>query len=456
MTCISAALIKASRPFLEREAPRYTSYPSAQYFEPLGPTAYGSWLGTLDPTEPVGLYLHVPYCEDMCWFCGCNTKATHRRLPVAGYVDTLIAEIALVGRKLNLPPVLHSIHFGGGSPTLLTPEDLERIFAAIETTFRRTAATEVSIEIDPRRLTVEKADAYAALGFNRASLGVQDTDPEVMHAVNREQPYAVVRAAADMLRARGIDALNVDVMYGLPRQTRATIAQTLRDVVSLQPDRISFFSYAHLPALKKHQRLIDGALLPGTEAKAASYLQIVEALSLAGYVAIGIDHFAKPTDDLARCLRERTMRRNFQGYSTLPNDLLIGIGASAIGETHHGIAQNVTASHQYRHAITAGSLATARGWRFTYEDRMRRDVIRDLMCYFAADTGVIAQRHGYPADYLDLELDLLAPYEEAGLVTIDRRKVTFHSPLRMLVRPVAAAFDAYAARRPEQRYSKVA
>jgi oxygen-independent coproporphyrinogen-3 oxidase len=456
MTSIPAALIKASRSFLEREAPRYTSYPSAQYFEPLGASSYRSWLGALDPAEPVGLYIHVPYCEEMCWFCGCNTKATHRRLPVAGYVDTLIAEIGLLARRMNLPLPLHSIHFGGGSPTLLTPDDLERIFAAIETAFRRTAQTEVSIEVDPRRLTPEKADVYAALGFNRASLGIQDTDPNVMRAVNREQPFAVVRAAADMLRARGIHALNVDMMYGLPHQTPQTIGQTLRDIVDIAPDRIAFFSYAHLPHLKKHQRLIDAASLPGTEAKAASYLQIVEALSLAGFVAIGIDHFAKPTDDLARCLRRHMLRRNFQGYSALPNDLLIGIGASAIGELDHGIVQNATASNQYRHAIAAGSLATARGWRFTYEDRMRRDVIRDLMCYFSADTGLIAERHGYPADYLDLELGRLAPFQEAGLVTIARRKVTFHSPLRMLVRPVAAAFDAYAARSPEQRYSKVA
>jgi oxygen-independent coproporphyrinogen-3 oxidase len=456
MTSIPAALIKASRGFLEREAPRYTSYPSAQYFEPLGLVPYRSWLGGLDPSEAVGLYVHVPYCEEMCWFCGCNTKATHRRLPVAAYVDTLIAEIGLLGRRLMRPLPLHSIHFGGGSPTLLTPEDLERIFAVIETTFRRTERTEVSIEIDPRRLTPEKADAYAALGFNRASLGIQDTDAEVMRTVNREQPFAVVRAAADMLRTRGIGALNVDLMYGLPRQTAETIAQTLRDVIDIAPDRIAFFSYAHLPHLKKHQRLIDAALLPGTEAKAASYLQIVEALSLAGFVAIGIDHFAKPTDDLARALRQHTLRRNFQGYSALPNDLLIGLGASAIGELDHGIVQNATASHQYRHAIAAGSLATARGWRFTYEDRMRRDVIRDLMCYLSVDTGLIAERHGYPVDYLDLELGLLAPFVDAGLITIARRRVTFHSPLRMLIRPVAAAFDTYAVRCPEQRYSKVA
>ncbi len=443
-------------PLLEREAPRYTSYPSAHHFTTITPDQESGWLHTLPVGERVGLYLHVPFCEEMCWFCGCNTKATHRRAPVEGYVGALIADIrnkaALAPRGLKL----HSIHFGGGSPTMLSESEMTQIMAAIDSAFMRDATTEVSIEIDPRRLTPEKAALYGALGFNRASLGVQDTDPVVMAAINRVQPFDVVSGAVNMLRASGIAAIGIDIMYGLPHQTPATIAATLKDVDRLAPDRIACFSYAHLPSLKKHQRLIDASALPDGVAKAAAYLQIADGLAALGYGAVGMDHFARPRDDLARCLATRTLRRNFQGYTTLPNDFLIGVGASAISEYQGGIAQNAVPNGQYRHAVMAGQLSTTRGWANRPDDRMRRAVISELMCYFEADIGAILKRFGYDAAHLDHELMTLTPFVDAGICTVEGRVVRVTTPLRMLVRSIALAFDAYAAAMAEKRFSKVA
>lgn len=457
METLSPAAIAALMPLLEREAPRYTSYPSAHHFRELGPETQAAWLSRLPAGERVGLYLHVPFCEEMCWFCGCNTKATHRHGPVEAYVDALVAEIALAAARLPARQRLHSIHFGGGSPTILSCDEMRRVFEAIDAAFQRDRATEIAIEIDPRRLTVEKVWTYAALGFNRASLGVQDTDPRVMAAINRLQPVETVRAAADLLRGEGISGLSIDIMYGLPMQTPQTIDRTLRDVAEIGPDRIACFSYAHIPWVKKHQTLIDGAALPDGAAKAAAFLQIASGLAALGYGAVGMDHFARPRDDMARSLATRTLRRNFQGYTTLPNDLLIGVGASAISEMPGGIAQNFTPNRQHRQAIMAGRLATARGWIYTPEDRMRRAVIGDLMCFFEADVEAILRRFGYDPGHLDSEIESLAPYVAAGIASVEGRTVRFHSPLRMLVRPVAAAFDAYAgAASAEKRFSKVA
>lgn len=458
MTVADPAMIRAARPFLERAAPRYTSYPAANHFQPLDVAAHGYWLSQIDPAERIGLYLHIPYCEEMCWFCGCNTKASRRHAPVASYVTALCAEIAQVARHTRRRPRLHSIHFGGGSPTRPECGEMSAIFAAIDAAFARDGVTEISIEIDPRRLTPEKARNYGALGFNRASLGVQEIDGVVMAAINRAQPLDTVHRAVDLLRREGIERIGFDIMYGLPHQDSTTLARLIEAIGALAPDRVACFSYAHLPRLKKHQRLIDAGALPGAEAKAAMYLQIADGLAEHGYEPVGMDHFALAHDGLALARKRGTLRRNFQGYSDLPNDLLVGVGASAISEFGQGITQNVTPSGQYRLEIEAGRLATARGWRFSHEDRMRKAVISGLMCEFAVDVGDLLSGHGYPRQYLDVEIATLKPFIESGLVTVKDRRLAFQSPLRMLIRPVAAAFDAYAAAAAVggQRYSKVA
>ncbi|MDC7683387.1 oxygen-independent coproporphyrinogen III oxidase [Asticcacaulis sp. BYS171W] len=443
--------------FLGREAPRYTSYPSAHHFGEMTPTVYGDWLAQMTPQRSIALYLHIPFCEQMCHFCGCNTRATRRYDPVATYVNSLITEINMVSDRLNFRPRVHSIHFGGGSPSMLTPGDLGHIMEALHQRFDLTMDAELSIELDPRRVTLSKVKTYAALGFNRVSLGLQDTDPVVQQLINRIQPIELIRSVMQMLRDNGLSAIGLDLVYGLPGQSPESLQRTLAHVADLDPARISAFSYAHVPWVKKHQTLIDTATLPDTDDKVQMYLALTAFFDARGYRAIGIDHFAKPDDELARAFEAGTMRRNFMGYSTLPNDDLLGFGASSIGELEGGIVQNIPQSTTYQNRLAEGVLPTVRGWAYRADDKLRKAVISDLMCYFRADIPAILARHGYAADYLDGDIAGLADFAEAGIVSVTDRVVTFHSPLKMLVRNVACAFDAYARQSDTQnRYSKVA
>ncbi|WAC48378.1 oxygen-independent coproporphyrinogen III oxidase [Asticcacaulis sp. SL142] len=442
--------------YLGREAPRYTSYPSAHHFSDLSPQTYGSWLETLTPDQSVGLYLHVPFCPQMCYFCGCNTQITKRYDPVASYVDCLIREINMAGQWIAFKPRVHSVHFGGGSPGILEPADMGRIFETLHARFEIAPDAEVSIELDPRRITAVKAQTYAALGFNRVSMGVQDTQTEVQVAINRVQPIEVIQRAADLLRSYGLNALGIDLVYGLPMQTRAGLEATLKDVKGLDADRISAFSYAHVPWFKKHQTLIRDEDIPGVEAKADYFLTLSHALEAQGYQSLGIDHFAKPDDGLCKAQAHRTLRRNFMGYTDMPNDRLIAFGASSISELDDGIAQNIPQSTAYQNTIGQGTLATKRGWAYHADDKLRKAVISDLMCYFEADVAAILARFGYPADYFDAELTALSPFIRDGLVSVRGGHVRFHSPLKMLARSVACIFDLYAQEGGTNRYSRVA
>jgi oxygen-independent coproporphyrinogen-3 oxidase len=441
--------------WLGREAPRYTSYPSAHHFEAVDAATYEGWLRVL-PDESVGVYVHVPFCEQMCWFCGCNTQITRRSEPVEAYIGNLIAEIAVVSAVLGFRPKVHSLHFGGGSPGIVAPDTMARLFDALHAAFDIGESAEISIELDPRRLTPEKADAYVRLGFTRVSLGVQDTQGEVQAAINRIQPMDMVARCVGMLRDRGLVAIGIDLIYGLPKQTAASIEATLRDVAKLDPQRISAFSYAHVPWVKKHQRLIDETRLPDMREKLHQYLQIDTGLSAMGYAGVGMDHFAKPDDGLAVAATNGTLRRNFMGYTDMPNDRLIGLGASSISELDEGLAQNIPQATSYETKTGQGILPTVRGWRYRGDDRVRGDVISSLMCRFTADVGAIAVRHGLPEDYFDAEIEALRDFVAAGVVTVSGRAVTFDTPLKMLVRSVACVFDLYASGGGGNRYSRVA
>lgn len=441
--------------YLGQEAPRYTSYPSAHHFTALTADLYGQWLGNLTPEKSIGLYVHVPFCEQMCYFCGCNTQITRRYAPLQPYVDHLIAEVELVGSKLKHRPKVHSLHFGGGSPGILEPVDMGRLFEALHRYFDLTTNAEVSIELDPRRVTAAKASAYAALGFNRISLGAQDTQIEVQRAINRVQPIELIRASVDLLRSYGLEALGIDLIYGLPLQTASSIEKTLKEVQSLRASRVSVFSYAHVPWFKKHQTLIDEATLPSIDDKAGFARLIKETLIAQGYDAIGIDHFAKPDDGLSRALKGGTLRRNFMGYTDMPNDRLIALGASSISELDEGIVQNIPQATTYQNALAKGQLASRNGWVYGGEDKLRKAVISDLMCYFKADIPALLSQYGYAEDYLDEDITALRPYVEAGMVTVKGRKIQFHSPYPMLIRTVACTFDAYAQAGARERYSKV-
>lgn len=443
--------------FLGKEAPRYTSYPSAHHFGLMPATSYQKALQSLKPDQSVGLYLHVPFCEQMCYFCGCNTHITKRYSPVSTYVDSLVREIHMVGERLSFRPKVHSIHFGGGSPGILSPEDMSEVFHALRSFFSIETSAEISIELDPRRITPAKSASYAVMGFNRVSLGVQDTNAAVQRAINRVQPIELIQSSVDLLRSDGLQSIGIDLIYGLPLQTPESLSVTLEEVRCLEPARISAFSYAHVPWMKKHQTLIESDTLPTTEDKADFFLLLDRKLRDQGYRSIGIDHFALPDDGLSRALDNHTLRRNFMGYTDQPNDRLIAFGASAISELDDGIFQNIPQSTTYQKTVNKACLPTSRGWLFEGEDALRKAIIAELMCYFEVDIGNILIDHELPFAYLDGELDQLGEFVAVGLVSVQNRKVTFHSPLKMLVRSVASVFDPYAAGSSgDHRYSKVA
>lgn len=429
----------------DRPVPRYTSYPTAPHFHAgITPDAYRQWLGGLDPHAPVSLYLHIPYCDSLCWFCGCHTKITRRYAPVAAYLEVLEREIDLVADALPAVMPVSRIHWGGGSPTILSPADTVRLSRHLDARFRRIEGMELSVEIDPRDFDTETIEALRAAGVTRASIGVQDVTPAVQRAVNRLQPIEGTRDAVAGLRAAGIGQINLDLMYGLPEQTEAAVAATVEAAVALAPDRVSLFGYAHVPWMKRHQRLIDETKLPEAAERFAQAELAARLLVEAGYARIGLDHFARPEDALARAQREGRLRRNFQGYTDDAADCLIGFGASAIGCLTQGYVQNAVAIHAYRDIVQAGGLATVRGVAVSREDRLRRAIIERLMCDLRVDVAAVARTAGVRDIDFAEELEALAPLARDGIVTVaGDGTIAVPEPARPLLRTVAAVFDRY-------------
>lgn len=408
--------------------PRYTSYPTAPHFSAgVDQSAYGAWLGDLAPGEPVSIYLHIPFCREMCWYCGCHTTVTRRRAPVSRYAATLAREIELVASAIPGKSSVGHLHWGGGSPTLLEPEDVELLDSCLRSAFAFAPTAELAVEIDPRTLTKERAKAFAQSGVNRASLGVQTFDPDVQIAVNRVQSFEVVEGSANLLRQAGIANLNVDILYGLPLQSVASCVRTIGQALQLRPSRISVFGYAHVPDFKPHQRRIDEQALPGAAERLAQANVIEQELVAAGYRKIGLDHFALPEDSLAVAAERGTLHRNFQGYTIDPCRTLLGFGASAIGRLPKGFVQNATRIPDYERRIGAGELATARGYALNAEDRRRGAIIEQLMCDYRADVS------GIQAELDQLEAD--------GLIRRKGATIEIAENARPLVRAVAAAFD---------------
>lgn len=415
--------------------PRYTSYPTAPNFSAaIDETEYRRWLRSLAANEPVSLYLHIPFCRQMCWYCGCNTSVTGRRTPVSRYVSRLIREIGLVASELGSKVRTGHVHWGGGSPTLLDPEDVKRIHGAMRESFTLDPLAENAVEVDPRTLTRELAATFARAGVNRASVGVQSFDPKVQAAINRVQDFDITAAAVRMLREGGIPAINFDLIYGLPFQTVQSCLDTVDQALRLQPDRLAVFGYAHVPSFKPHQRKIDEAALAGPAERHEQSKVIASALTRAGYRQIGIDHFALPGDTLACAADDGRLRRNFQGYTTDPCKTLIGLGASAIGRLPWGFVQNATRIPDYESRIANGRLATVRGCRVGEQDQRRAAIIEKLMCDYRADVGGIRAE--------------LAELEEDGLIRRSADVVEVVDEARPLVRAVAGAFDEYLSSAP--------
>ena len=429
----------AVRRYARLQVPRYTSYPTAAEFTAdVSEDDHRRLLHGLDATEAISLYVHVPYCRDICFYCGCHAKKAVRDDVIAGYRGALEQEIELVGRALDKPIRVARLHWGGGTPSALGAEGLASVLAALRRHFTFEPDFEHAIELDPRFVTAPLAEDLAGLQVNRASLGIQDVNPAVQAAIGRLQPLQVVEAAVARLRSAGIHHLNFDLIYGLPLQTVESLRKTCATVVALAPDRIAYYGYAHIPERKANQRLIDAATLPGAEERFDQAELLANEFRDRGYVKIGIDHFARPEDALARASASGTLHRNFQGYTDDDRTVLVGFGSSAISQFPDGYVQNVADVPRYLRTIGEGRLATARGCQVDAGARVRARIIEGLLCQFNADLNAIA-----PGVDFREEIDLLAPFVADGLVTLHRGVVSIRGEGRSVARVIASVFDVY-------------
>jgi len=429
---------------LEKTVPRYTSYPTAPNFSAaVNAEVYRAWLEDLGSQATLSLYLHVPFCRELCNYCGCHTKATLRDEPINDYAERLIEEIALVADCTGHRKVTH-IHWGGGTPSILGADLLKRITEELWWHFDLGTIREHASELDPRYLTKQLAQVLRDIGVNRASLGVQDFSPHVQQAVGRIQPFETVKDAVDRLHDVGIDRINLDLMYGLPKQSVADVRQTASLAQRLQPQRIAVFGYAHVPWFRPQQRLIDEADLPTSQERLEQAEAAHETLVQFGYQPIGLDHYALPADELTPAAKSGRMTRNFQGYTDDDADALVGLGASSIGRLPQGFAQNEPAVGNYMRAIAAGKLATVRGIALSAEDRVRGHIIERLMCDMTVDLGAVSAESGFDigTDFSQ-ELESLQPFTENGTLVIEGHHLRITEKGRPYLRLVASAFDSY-------------
>jgi oxygen-independent coproporphyrinogen III oxidase len=441
--------------------PRYTSYPTADRFvEAFNAEAYGHWLANRNVggvLRPLALYVHLPFCDTICYYCACNKIITKDHGRSAKYLKHLGREIRLVAGRLGDDRAVAQMHWGGGSPTFLSEAELAELMDMIRAEFRLDPSGEYAIEVDPRKVGADKVALLARLGFNRLSLGVQDVDPEVQKAVHRIQPIDETLQVVLAARRNGFKSVNMDLIYGLPKQTPESFERTLETVIACDPDRIALYSYAHLPALFKPQRRIADADLPKPEAKLEILVRSIERLQAAGYVYIGMDHFAKPGDDLAVAQRQGRLTRNFQGYSSAGDSDIVALGVSAISKVGPVYAQNVKTLDEYYGRLEAGEIPVMRGIELSLDDLARRAVIQALACHFAVSKEAISIAHLIDFDrYFAVELRELAEMQGESLVALDAEWITVTPRGRLLVRAVCSVFDRYLrSDRDRARYSKI-
>lgn len=432
--------------FMHRHAtaalPRYTSYPPANRFkEGEASDLFPWWLDGLTADDALSLYVHVPFCSQLCWYCGCHTSVANDRSRIDRFVGRLLREILMVSSRIADPGEVCSIHFGGGTPTMMSPEAFAKVLETLRGAFAVRPDAEVAVEIDPRTLDDAHVAVLAAGGVTRASLGIQDVDPEVQRAINRIQPTELVADRIAALRAAGIASINADLMYGLPGQTVDHVRRSADAVSGLGVDRVAVFGYAHVPWFKKHQGAIDATLLPGAEERFEQAEAAERQLVADGYTAIGIDHFARPDDSLAVAAQEGRLRRNFQGYTDDPADALIGFGPSSISALPGGYSQNEANVKHWGDRIDADRPAAQRGISVTDDDRLRRAVIERVLCDGRVDLLSVAESHGRePADLIDA-FDRIAPLVEDGLITLDGWQIAATETGRRYWRSLAACFD---------------
>ena len=429
----------------DSRVPRYTSYPPAtQFRNGVDADMVQGWLDSIPERAAISLYLHVPFCRRLCWFCACRTQGTKTLDPVIAYVDTVRAELELLRDRLPRGLRLSRLHWGGGTPTLLPPDQMRRVADAIFEAVPMAEGAKFSVEIDPAEIDAPRMAALAAAGMNRASIGVQDFDPKIQDAIGRQQSFDLTARAVDLIRGHGIASLNADILYGLPHQDRHRISETVQKLVALSPDRVALYGYAHVPWMSKRQVMIPEDTLPGNEDRLSLFTTARDLFLADGYHEIGIDHFARPDDGLARAQKAGQLRRNFQGYTDDRAEVLLGLGASSISRFPQGYAQNAPATGAYTAAVREGRLPVTRGHTFTPEDRWRGRMIESLMCDFAVDAGEMVLDYGLTPAQLQQVFDPVVA-QFGNMVQPGPWGLRITPEGRPLARMVANMLDAYMA-----------
>lgn len=427
----------------DARVPRYTSYPTApQFSHSVGEGQFRDWVAAIAPGSAISLYLHVPFCRRLCWFCACRTQGTSSDAPVLAYADTLKAELRHLAAILPQGVRLARLHWGGGTPTMLTPAAIADLAAAVFAVAPMAEGGEFSVEIDPDEVDGPRLDALVAAGMNRASIGVQDFDPEIQATIGRDQPFDLTARVVQMIRDRGVPSLNADIVYGLPHQTRARLTDTVQKLLSFSPERVALYGYAHVPWMARRQQMIPTESLPRPEERLALFETARRLFVWDGYREIGIDHFAREGDGLAQAAAEGRLRRNFQGYTDDVAPVLIGLGASSISRFPQGYAQMNPSTSAWTKAVREGRFAIERGHAFVGEDRLRARIIEALMCDFAVRTDELSTDFGLtPARWSEIA----APVAErfAGFVELTPAGLAILPRGRPLTRMIAAGFDAY-------------
>lgn len=435
-------------------APRYTSYPPATHFsEAPAETILERIRSNASSTRDLSLYFHLPFCRSLCWFCGCTTVITTKQEASAQYIEYLDREITSMGRMLNTERKVTQLHFGGGTPTFLKPDEIRLLGQRIRSRFTYSEDIEAGVEIDPRRVVRDHVTALREVGFNRASLGVQDFNPVVQEAIHRRQSKEETEKTIQWLREEGFSSLNIDLIYGLPHQTVESFERTLHEIVKLKPDRLAIFNYAHVPWLKPSQNILKE--LPSAEVKLEILKYTIEYLTSNGYVYIGMDHFARHDDELAIAQGNKTLQRNFQGYSTRGETDIHAFGMSAISQTTDSYWQNQKELSKYYNALNADQSPIAKAYILTDDDKIRRQVIMRLMCDMSIDyAGLSKTINADFTSYFAVELDSLSDLEADGLITFHKYGLIVTELGRLLIRNIAVRFDAYAGKRREMQFSK--
>jgi len=434
------------RPYgiFDAKVPRYTSYPAATQFSTrVGVDQMSRWIEEMPEGQDISLYLHIPFCRRLCWFCACRTQGTKTLEPLGNYLKTLKTEIAMLADALPKDRDVSRRHWGRLTPSFWSPEMFRELGAAIFDVLPLGPGAEFSAEIDPNEISEGRVDALAEIGMNRASIGVQDFDEEIQAAIGRPQSYAETAAAVDAIRAHGVQSLNMDILFGLPHQTRARISDSVQKVLALSPDRVALYGYAHVPWVAKRQVMIPSDALPTPEERLDLFETARDLFLADGYDQIGIDHFARPGDGLERARSEGTLRRNFQGYTDDTSPYLIGLGASSISRFPQGYAQNAPGTSAYQRAIQSGQFATARGYEFTGEDLIRGAMIEEVMCYFSIDAARVARRAGCKVSDVMNRLSGLEDHFP-GQLKLDDTGMTLLPHAHPLARMVARRLDHHA------------